>query len=1230
MTGPDVSVDRRGAPPSRKQLYDAHSVLIVARPPQAPAKAAPGQPGSRSSFVPTDADLFLVVRDDGSVVAFNGHVDLGTGIGTALAQIVAEELDVPLTRVSIVLGHTGEAPNQGPTIASATIQISAVPLRQAAAQARQYLLNEAAARLGVNVADLDVRDGRVFARNRGGDAAQAIHYADLIKGRRVELLLANDAPLKPPRDYRIVGKSAPRIDIPAKATGELSFVHDVRVPGMLHGRVVRPPYAGVAQGEFIGNSLLEVNDASIRDLPGVVKVVVIRDFVGVVAEREEIAQQAAQRLDVRWKTVDGLPPLDTSEQVEAALRANPAKRRDLVIEGDVDKVLAQEAAQTLERTYVWPFQLHASIGPSCAVADFRSSGDNAKGAGATLKIWSGTQNPHSLRADLALLMALDEAHIDIVRMDAAGCYGRNCADDVAADAALLSRAVGSPVRVQLSREDEHAWEPKGAAQLMDVRGALSAEGELAAYDFATRYPSNDAPTLALLLTGTLPAQPQVFEMGDRTAVPPYDYRSMRVVCDDTAPIVRAAWLRGVSALPNTFAHESFIDELAQQAGVDPVEFRLKHLTDPRAVELVKAVAEKAGWQAREPAFKTHGNEGGNAANDENPDIARGRGIAYARYVHSKFPGFGAAWSAWVADIEVNRRSGELAVTRVVVGQDNGTTVNPDGVRHQIHGNVIQATSRALKEQVSFGGNAVTSQEWGAYPILTFREVPVIDVVIMPRHGEPPMGAGESASLPGAAAIANALYDATGVRFRRPPFTPEKIRAALADAQAEDAAAARRKQRRRRGFFGLLAAGAAGAAGWLGALTFASVPATPLAPIAPPLASAFAQELVARGKLLASLGNCAVCHTARNGVPNAGGNALATPFGTVYSTNLTPDGLTGIGNWSLDAFVRAMRHGISRDGHRLYPAFPYTSFQNISDDDLHALYAYLMSQTPVRNRPPETQLAFPFSVRPLMAVWNSMFLRRTAFSENPAQSAQWNRGAYLVNGLGHCSACHSPRNAFGAEKSGAAFMGGGLAEGWEAPALSSLSNAPVPWSEDQLFSYLRTGHAPLHGVAAGPMAPVIGDLATLPDSDIRAMAVYLASLNPLEPNANPAATAREYERASTPAGAPVTAGARLFDGACSACHHTGSGPQLFGAHPSLALNTNLHGATPDNLIRVILDGIDSPARPELGTMPAYRDSFNDAQLTELVSYLRKQFAGGKPAWQDVAASVARIRAEPREP
>src|SRR6266702_3480448 len=1057
------------------------------------------------------SETFVRITADGSVTAYNGHVDLGTGIRTALGQIVAEELDVSFARVVVVLGDTAIVPNQGATIASETIQITEVPLRKAAAQARHFLIARAAERLELPIEDLAIEDGLI----RGKDN-RSVSYGELIAGETIRLELADD--------------------VPAKATGETVYVHDVRVPGMRHGRVVRPPYAGVDAGAFVGNSLIAVDESSVRDIPGLVAVVRIGDFVGVIAEREENAVKAAAQLKVSWKPVPVLPDLS---ELATALRANPSTPRTLIDKGDVDAAI-RAAAKPMARTYVWPYQMHGSIGPSCAVADYQDG---------AIRVWSGTQNPHILRIDLALLIERPEAEIDVIRMEAAGCYGRNCADDVTADALLLSRAVGRPVRVQLTREQEHAWEPKGAGQLMDVNGGLNADGSVAAYDFATRYPSNGAPTLALLLTGRIAPEPAVSEMGDRTAIPPYGYDNMRVVAHDMPPIVRASWLRGVSALPNTFAHESFIDELAAEAGVDPVEFRLKHLTDPRAIDLVKAVAEKAGWEPRNVALKDVQEQG---------DIARGRGFAYARYVHSKFPGFGAAWSAWVADVEVNRKSGALAVTRVVVGQDTGTMINPDGVRHQIHGNVIQATSRALKERVTFGENAVTSQEWGAYPILTFREVPVIDVVMMPRHGEPPMGTGESASLPGAAAIANALYDATGVRFRRPPFTPETIRAALADAQAEEAAARKKKRWR----FGFLGAFATGAAGWLGALTLAP---QAIAPVTPPLASAFSPELVARGKLLASLGNCAVCHTARNGVPNAGGKPLDTPFGTVYSTNITPDAQTGIGTWPLDAFMRAMRQGISRDGHHLYPAFPYTSFRNTSDDDLKALYAYLMAQTPVRSRPPETKLAYPFSVRPLMAAWNGLFLGRNTFTADATQSAQWNRGAYLVNGLGHCSACHTPRNAFGAEKTGAAFMGGGLAEGWEAPALSTLSNAPVPWSEDELFSYLRHGYAPLHGVAAGPMAPVVGDLAALPDSDIRAMATYLASLNPLEANADPRALARQYEQASAIMGTASGLGARLFDGACAACHHTGSGPQLFGAHPSLALNTNLHSATPDNLI-----------------------------------------------------------------
>src|SRR5947209_8130958 len=520
---------------------------------------------------------------------------------------------------------------------------------------------------------------------------------------------------------------------------------------MRHGRGLPPPYAGVDAGAFVGNSLIAVDESSVRDIPGLVAVVRIGDFVGVIAEREENAVKAAAQLKVSWKPTPTLPDL---ADIETALRANPSTPRTLIDKGDVNAAIAS-AAKPIQRTYVWPYQMHASIGPSCAVADFQDG---------NIRVWSGTQNPHLLRGDLALLIERPESEIDVIRLQAAGCYGRNCADDVTADALLLSRAVGKPVRVQLTREQEHAWEPKGTAQLIDVNGGLNADGGVAGYDLATRYPSNAAPTLALLLTGRISPEPDVLQMGDRTAIPPYDYDHMRVVAHDMAPIVRASWLRGVSALPNTFAHESYIDELAAEAGVDPIEYRLRYLKDPRGVELVKAVAERAGWISRPQRRERHSDG----------DVLRGRGFAYALYVHSKFPGYGAAWSAWIADVAVNKKTGDVNVTRVVAGQDSGLMINPDGVRHQIHGNVIQSTSRALMEEVSFDRTSVTAREWGAYPIIKFPEVPEIDVLMLPRQDQPPLGVGESASVPSAAAIANAIFDATGVRFRELPFTPERI------------------------------------------------------------------------------------------------------------------------------------------------------------------------------------------------------------------------------------------------------------------------------------------------------------------------------------------------------------------------------------------------------------------------------------------------------------------------
>ncbi|AOL06523.1 xanthine dehydrogenase family protein molybdopterin-binding subunit [Burkholderia contaminans] len=742
---------------NRSDLLARNGCLTVIRPPAPPVKPAPGQPGSLSSYVPALPEVFVAILDDGRILAFNGHVDLGTGIRTSLAQIVAEELDVPAARVTMVLGDTAATPNQGPTIASATIQISATPLRCAAAQARHALLALAAERFNVDAAQLQIDDATISANG------QTATFATLVAAHRIALTLDLNTRTKDPALYRIVGQSSPRVDLPAKATGQLTFVHDMRVPGMLHGRVVRPPYAGHDSGSFVGDSLIDVDRASVADVPGLVAVVAIGDFVGVVAEREEHAIRAARQLRVTWRPLPALPPLDDPA---AAIAAAPAKRRVLLDEGDVDAARAQPDTITLSRTYAWPFQMHGSIGPSCALADYREPGNGR------ITVWSGTQNPVSLRHDLATLVARDEADFDVVRMEAAGCYGRNGADDVCGDALLLSRAVGRPVRVQLSRADEHLWEPKGAGQSMQVSGTVTRDGRLLGYDFTTRYPSNDAPLLAALLTGTIAPAPRVFEMGDRTAVSPYASPHRRFVCEDLAPLVRASWLRGVSALPNSFAHDAFVDECAALTGVDPLAFRLRHLQDTRATELLQAVADRAGWTPRAP---------GAPHEPATSRLVRGRGIAYARYVHSRFPGFGAAWSAWIVDLSVDRVSGEIRIERVTVGQDTGTMINPDGVRHQIHGNVIQVLSRTLKERVRFAGGKVASREWASYPILTFAEVPDVDVVLMPRQGEPPLGAGESASVPGPAAVANALFDATGVRFYAPPFTPETIRAALRDA-----------------------------------------------------------------------------------------------------------------------------------------------------------------------------------------------------------------------------------------------------------------------------------------------------------------------------------------------------------------------------------------------------------------------------------------------------------------
>ncbi|NNS07384.1 molybdopterin cofactor-binding domain-containing protein [Erwinia sp. JH02] len=705
-----------------------------------------------SASPPVTIGSFIALAADGKVTAFNGHVDLGTGVCTALSQYVADALDVPFSAITMILGDTASTPDQGPTIASATLQVTAVPLRQAASQLRQQLMLLAAKAMNLSASQVYTNAGWVIDRQRPD---RRLSYGQLAQDKDTHLPLDTAVPRYSANRY--TGKSVARVDIPAKVSGKLTWVHDLRIPGMLHGRVVRPPYGGADSSAPLGHSLISVDEHSVAHLPGIVKIVVMKDFVGIVALREEHAIAAMYALKVNWKPWAGLPALglDQLHHTLANCEKTPRVLRD---DAGTDSALKNRHV-AVDADYVWPYQLHASIGPSCAVADVRNG---------QATLWSGTQNPHDLRKDIALLLELAPAMVEVKRMEASGCYGRNCADDVTADAALLSQATGKPVRVQLMREQEAAWEPKGAAQLIRVSGGLDRMMNISCYTLRTCYPSNNATTLPLILTGKVPNQPVVQSMGDRTAIPQYHFPHMRMICEDAAPLVRASWMRGVSALPNVFAHESWIDEIAWHSGRDPIDLRLEHLEDSRAIVMINHLKKMAKWKNGPPHHRPQ-HEG---------SVLRGRGFASARYVHSQFPGFGAAWAAWVCDLSVNRQTGEITLNNIFVSHDCGQMVNPDGVRHQVHGNIIQCASRVLKEFVTFDASGTTSLEWGSYPLLRFDELPDIQIALMDYPDEPAMGAGESASVPGAAAIANALFDATGIRFRAPPFTPDRVLRAL--------------------------------------------------------------------------------------------------------------------------------------------------------------------------------------------------------------------------------------------------------------------------------------------------------------------------------------------------------------------------------------------------------------------------------------------------------------------
>lgn len=683
---------------------------------------------------------FLELDADGTVTVYAGKVELGTGIATALSQIVADELGVPFESVRIIMGDTALTPDQGTTAGSKTLQVAGPVLQRAASAARRDVLDRASERLEVDPRDLMIQDGVV--RPVDGSAF-AIPIGELAGEPFSGTIPEAAEPVE--RTSGVVGTSVPRVDLLAKLTGGRAYVHDVVLDGMLHGRVIRP-YVRTPAGS---DRVVAVDDSEALATPGVVAVVRKGDFVGVVAEREEIAIRAAELVRVTWADE---PPLPSLAAVHARMRAADTIDTEPLHRGDVDAAM-RASSRTLSATYRFPMQAHASIGPSCAVADVRD--DRAT-------IYTSTQGVYGLRAALAPLLGMDEDHIRMIYREGAGCYGHNGTDDVAADAAVLSQAVGRPVRVQWMRRDEFAWEPKGPAMLIDMSAALDVANEISAWQHTTWTPTHVArpggqPGHLLAGREVDPPMPEP-EMrmggGDRNAPTTYALANERVTMHwlPDAPLHPSAF-RTLGGLHNTTANELFLDEVAAALGEDPVALRLRLLPDHRAKAVVSAAAYRAGWGT--PVDAPEG-------------MLAGRGIAFAQYEVEY------AYVAMVADVVVDPATGNVRVSRVVIAHDCGKIINPDGVRNQVEGNVIQGISRSLKEEVRWDDRAVTTLTWETYPILTFPEVPAIDIVLIDRPDQPPLGAGEPATCPVTAAIGNAIHDATGVWLRDVPFTPERI------------------------------------------------------------------------------------------------------------------------------------------------------------------------------------------------------------------------------------------------------------------------------------------------------------------------------------------------------------------------------------------------------------------------------------------------------------------------
>lgn len=709
----------------------------------------------------TDLATWLAVKADGTVITRTGHVDLGQGNQTALAQIVAEELDVAFDKISMVMGNTNVTPDQGITAGSTTIRIAGSQLRLIAAEGRATLLQMASAKLGAPVSELKVKNGVVSHGSR------KVSYADLVKGQAltastpIQVIGAGGfsttikvgAKPKSPSEYTVVGKSIPRVDIPLKVSGHNTFVQDVKVPGMLHARMVHPPAIGAQVSSIGGFS---------TSIPGA-QVVRKGNLVAVVAEKEWDAIKGAQALRITWTNWNGLPD---SSSVYGVLQAMKGKVSVVTDRGNVPAALAS-APTKLSATYTTPFENHGMLGPSCAVADVRSDG--------SATIYSQTQYPQGLQKTIASVLGTAPQQVEVLWFDGAGCYGREGNDDAAPEAAILSKMLGKPVRVQWMRADEHIYEPHGPGTVHAMQAALDATGKIVAWQHeAWMPPNNDDRPLGPMLAGIPVGGPQ--PIGSWTGPDLYTFPNSYELAHElfevgasTSPYgfgLRTTFLRSPGQYQITYAQEAFVDEVASAAKVDPLQFRLQNLTDPRAIAVLNEAAKAAGWQSRPSPKPGAGTSAGKVA---------GQGIALVLR--------DGTYAASVVTLNVDPATGKVQLENVTVAQDSGLIINPSAIKHQIESSVLQTASRALHEEVTFNTSNVTSTNWSTYPILTMAEAPQRINYVLINHPEiASTGVGEPAVNTVPSAIASAIFDATGVRIRALPMTPTAVKAAMSSGQ----------------------------------------------------------------------------------------------------------------------------------------------------------------------------------------------------------------------------------------------------------------------------------------------------------------------------------------------------------------------------------------------------------------------------------------------------------------